>query len=431
VEEKTEGSRDPNRAPGSPNLRSTTDEAIPGLGQWQYLPLPDEPDRHEESAACARVSPEGMKIIGARVRGVKHKHEGTNCDDWFEFAGAGPWTVIAVSDGAGSARFSRVGAEHACKAAVRQLCDDLKDHSIEPRATWSTETWRRDVESGTFAEDDLEKLQVALHRAMLAAYDAVERAFLERRESPEHMALVSRKLTLNDFAATLLLAVHCTVKYRDSDYSLAMTCQVGDGMMAAVDHKGGFRLLAQPDKGSYGGETAFLTDKPKLARPHLMRKTFPYFSPMRSLMVMTDGIADIYFPPDPEMLRLYGDLVLSGVIGLRGPGPKAIAVALETTPLRTPEAVAEAEYDQAMLALTDEGPRRVSVPFVTAYAAKLGLTIPQVVASPALLKAGTRDDALEGPDDPAERLRLWLDSYIVRGERDDRTLVVLFREEVA
>jgi hypothetical protein len=210
-----------------------------------------------------------------------------------------------------------------------------------------------------------------------------------------------------------------------------MTCQVGDGMMAAVDPKGGFQLLAQPDKGSYGGETVFLTERAKLGRAHLMRKTFPYFSPMRSLLVMTDGIADIYFPPDPEMLKLYGDLVLSGVIGLRGPGPEAIASALEKTPLRTPDAVARAEYDQPMLALTADGPRRVRIPFVSSYANQLGLSIPQVVASPALLKAGAREDVLDGPTDPAERLRLWLDSYIVRGERDDRTLVVLFREEVA
>jgi hypothetical protein len=166
------------------------EEPIPGLGQWQYLPLPDEPDRHDESAQATGVSPEGMKIIGARVRGVKHKHEGTNCDDWFEFANAGPWTVIAVSDGAGSARFSRVGAEHACKAAVRQLRDDLTGHRIEPRAVWSAETWRRDVETGTFAEGDLEEVQVALHRAMLAAYEAVEQAALATapitcRSSPE------------------------------------------------------------------------------------------------------------------------------------------------------------------------------------------------------------------------------------------------------
>ena len=258
-----------------------------------------------------------MIIIGARVRGVKHKHEGTHCDDWFEFSSVGPWTVIAVSDGAGSSRFSRVGAKKACEAAVKLLCDDLKNHSIEPRQVWSTDTWRRDPENGSFAEEDLEKIQQMLHRAMLGAYDAVELAVRERRESLEHRSILSREPEIKDFSSTLLLAIHATVRCRETDYSLVMTCQVGDGTMAIIDHKGGLHLLAKPDKGSYGGETVFITDRSKLSRNQLSRKTFSYFSPMRSFLVMSDGVADIYFPADPGILRLYGDLVLSGVIGLR------------------------------------------------------------------------------------------------------------------
>jgi hypothetical protein len=432
VEEKldgsTKGDQDPDAPDGGPSTNEPAAPVPAGLGQWKYLPVPEgEPEPHAESASLCGLSPEGMRIIAARVRGVKHKHEGLNCDDWFEFANAGPWTIIAVSDGAGSARFSRVGAEHACKAAVRQICHDLKDHQIETRTNWSPETWQRDEATGSFAEEDLEKVQVALHAAMLAAYDAVEQAAHERSDRPEYEACLSRKPNIDDFAATLLLAIHCTVKVREAEYSLIMTCQVGDGMMAAVNGEGGFQLLAQPDKGSYGGETVFITDKKKLGRTQLMRKTFPYFSPMRALMVMTDGVADIYFPPDPEMLRLYGDLVLNGVIELRGPGPEKITGALEKTRLRTPEAVKNAPFDEPMMALTAKGQQKVRLLSVTAYAAALELSIPEVTASPSLLAAGVR--RLEGATDSADRLRLWLDSYMVRGERDDRTLIVLHREE--
>jgi hypothetical protein len=405
------------------------------IGQRQYQPPPEGPDPHEESWQISGDSPEGLRIIGARVRGVKHKHEGTHCDDWFNFDEAGPWTVIAVSDGAGSARYSRVGARAACKAAVQQLCDDLRDHTIEPRPP-EPEVWnkalQRDASSWTFAGPDIEKVQEALHRAMLAAYDAVERAADERRDSPEHEAELSRKPALGDFSATLLLAVHATVRYGETDFSLVMTCQVGDGMMAAIDHRGGFQLLAQPDKGSYGGETVFLTDRAKLDRAGLTRKTFPFFSlrPMRALLVMTDGVADIYFPPDPEMLRLYGDLVLSGVIDLRVPG-EAVAAALAGTSLPTRADVDGADYCEDGLALIRGDRIRFRLPFVTQYAALLGKAVREVVASPALLAAGARSDALGDVADPAERLRNWLDAYVVRGERDDRTLVALYREEMA
>lgn len=423
----------------APSQEGSVDRAIGvetsgrGLGQWQYRPVPgDEPDPHEESASRVQRFPEkGFEIVGARVRGVKHKHDGTHCDDWFEFDTTGSWTVIAVSDGAGSARFSRVGARRACEAAVQKLCNELKDHSIKSRSTWSEKTFERDSASGEFLEDDLERVQKALHSAILTAYDDVEQAVLERRDRQDYQKILSREPTIHDFSATLLLAVHTTVGYHRTDYDLVMTCQVGDGMMAAIDHEGGVRLLAEPDKGSYGGETTFLTDKAKLVPPHLTAKTIPFFGPrMRTLMVMSDGVADIYFPPKPEMLRLYGDLVLSGVIGLKGPGPEAVVSALRQTSLPKLDSVKQAEYDEEMRVLTDKGSLLVRLPFVTAYAAKLGLSLEEVVANPALLKAGVRPVATDGPIDRAERLRLWLDSYVVRGERDDRTLVVLCREEV-
>ena len=90
--------------------------------QWLYKPVPaNEPDVHEEFACEAIVSPEGHPILAARVRGKKHKHEGTNCDDWYEVKNSGCWTIIAVADGAGSKKFSRVGARVSCQEAVRVL----------------------------------------------------------------------------------------------------------------------------------------------------------------------------------------------------------------------------------------------------------------------------------------------------------------------
>ena len=123
VEEEADELKEDSQGPHPPVDTPPPEPPVtPPAALWKYLPVPDEPDRHEESASCSGRSPEGMSIVGAQVRGVKHKHEGLNCDDWFEFKSVGPWTMIAVSDGAGSARFSRVGAEQACKAAVGRLC---------------------------------------------------------------------------------------------------------------------------------------------------------------------------------------------------------------------------------------------------------------------------------------------------------------------
>src|SRR5207237_7970690 len=71
----------------------STQRPASSASAWKYLPPPNnEPDPHAEYDARMGFSPEGWPILAARVRGKKHKHEGTHCDDWFEFATAGPWT---------------------------------------------------------------------------------------------------------------------------------------------------------------------------------------------------------------------------------------------------------------------------------------------------------------------------------------------------
>lgn len=414
-------------AEGQPARKA--DGPPPATATWKYLPVPDEPDKHEECDSRAAEAPEELKLIGARVRGKKHKHEGTNCDDWFEFAVSGPWTIIAVSDGAGSKKFSRVGARVACTAAVQHLAATLLDHRIRPRDPWSSDTFKRDERDGAFAEEDLEVVQEALHRAMLVAYDAVEAAAIARRDSAEHRRILGHsRVDIKDLSGTLLLVVHTTVQYKDTDYSLALACQVGDGIVAAVDHTGALHLLGMPDSGDFAGETDFLTSKAKLERAHLMRKTFPFFSPMRALMVMTDGVADDYFPNDPGLLRLYGDLVLNHVLDIRGPSDSDMASALSQTNLPTLGAAEQTELHSLVETITATGPRQVPIRSVAVYAEKLGVPLAEVVASPALLLAGSRGEPMCSESSPEDTLQVWLDSYQVRGSFDDRTLVVLYRE---
>jgi hypothetical protein len=344
---------------------------------------------------------------------------------------SGPWTIIAVSDGAGSHKFSRVGARVSCQAAVERLAADLKDHRIKQREIWSSDTFKRDETNGVFTEEDLEFVQQALHRAMQVAYDAVEAAAKERADSPEHESILGRKLVLTDLSGTFLLAVHTTVMYKGTDYSFVLTCMVGDGMLAVVGREGTLQLLGVPDKGEFAGQVDFLTSPKKLESDNLVRKTFPFFRPMQALMVMTDGVADIYFPNDPGMLRLYGDLVLNQVLDMRGPHMDEIVAALTNTRLPTLDEVAKAEFHSVMKSITADGPREVSMRSVVAYAEKLGLPLVEVVASPALLLAGAQGGKVFDEPSSESRLQSWLDAYEARGERDDRTLVILYREMVS
>ena len=68
---------------------------------WKYFPVPEnQPEPFPEYKTLNLELPE-CSIIASRVRGKKHKHEGTNCDDWFEVSNYGKIACIAVADGAG------------------------------------------------------------------------------------------------------------------------------------------------------------------------------------------------------------------------------------------------------------------------------------------------------------------------------------------
>jgi hypothetical protein len=398
--------------------------------QWQYLAVPEGPDKHDEFDSRSAVSPEDLKIIGARARGKKHKHEGTNCDDWFEFGFSGPWTIIAVSDGAGSKIFSRIGAKTSCETALMELSDSLQDFALNVHQDWSG---AKEDKKEIFAAEDLDVVRDALHNAMNKAYAAVDAKATALAEGEDREAyaklLNGRPVTLDDLSGTLLLAVHTTVKHEGVARSFVMTCHIGDGMLAAVDGNGGLKLLGVADSGEFAGQTEFLTSKKKLEKSNLERKTFPFFGPIQALMVMTDGVADDYFPNDPKMLELYGDLVINGIIVLPPMTPNDVKASLSGTKLRDMEQVRQAGIGSPVDRILPPGEsERVNIYSFARYVEKLGLPLKEVVKDPALLVGGTAGDPMCLETNPEDLLKVWLDSYNVRGSFDDRTLVVLYRE---
>jgi Protein phosphatase 2C len=386
---------------------ATSSEASP----WRELPVRDGPDRHQESHRCSFRAPGGFCIVGSSVRGKKHKHEGANRDDWFEVALCGAWTIIAASDGAGSRAFSRVGARVSCDKAVSFLSERLADHMISPRDAWTAGTFARGA-SHAFLEPDLAFVQTALVDSIETAREAVASAASLRETSREHEAILGRSINGDDLSATLILAVHTIVTHRDVEYSLILACQIGDGISAALFSNDALQLLGTSDGGKYSGETAFLASANNLGRAELFRRTHIGLGPLRALMVMTDGVADDYFPNDPELRRLYDDLLSHRIVNSSASGGrKALSAILNASepPLGDPDPVGSDE-------LSKEAPQPATP-----------------ISDHPLVGPGadpTRDsiDSDDGMSPPEERLRSWLDSYHVRGSFDDRTLIVVYRE---
>ncbi|HQX50124.1 MAG TPA: protein phosphatase 2C domain-containing protein [Planctomycetaceae bacterium] len=404
-------------APISPPARVPATTPVPAttLSQWLYLPLPtDEPDPHTEFDRREGSSFESFPILGSRVRGKKHKHDGTHCDDWFSFANAGPWTILAVSDGGGSYRFSRVGARASCEAATEYLSKKLAEYTPKNRNTW---------EPASFSEPDIEDVKTCLVDSVIAGWNAVTAAVKERTTNPVYEQLLGRPLSTKDLYCTLLVAVHMTVPYEDGERSLIFGLAVGDGMVAAVNQSGRSLLLMTPDSGEHSGEVRFL-DQREVDPDKLRAKIFPALCDLRALMLMTDGVADDYFPNDPGMTWLYGDLVLNGVLPIPSDSDSDLEKALAGTKVSSASEFSAiscvSEFEQLKL---DQTMQKVQVRSISQLAEQLGLPPEEVVRRAALLKA----KAVESPSSALQSLQNWLDSYHVRGSFDDRTLLVMHR----
>ena len=421
-------------------LAQTEAISTPVIPPWQYHPVPyQEPEPHSEFDYKSNQSPEGLKLIGARVRGKMHKHQGTNCDDWFEFSTIGQWTIIAVADGAGSKKFSRIGAKVSCETAVKSLENSLKSYQLKEQAREDDlKINLKQDQNWMFIGEEFKSIQQYLYKSFNDAYNEVEKKANYLKNFRDLTKAVGKKeLDIKDLSSTLLVAVYTTIKVESSSYDFVLTCQVGDGMLAALSHENNLQLLGKPDIGEHGGQTDFLTSKSKLSHPNLVQKTFAFLGNLKALMIMTDGVADDYFPNDPGMLELYGDLILNKVINIPNIDSQEIERQLQDTSFKTQDEVRrnqskfQDEIERILRPDPDEH-KTVSIRSIAKYAEQLGKSIKEVVASPGLLNAGilAQEMSPECEEMPSEeKLKIWLDSYYRRGSFDDRTLVVLYREE--
>jgi len=225
---------------------------------WQEKEPEDKDDHVEHQEAISLPGISGWRLIGASRRGLLHAHEGRYREDTFAIAVEAGWHLVAVADGAGSAKLSRVGAKTAVQATLRFLCESLN-------------------QKGEDAKGDVSALQEALRQAL-----ALAAAELEQEAS-------RRSTAVRELATTLLILAHRpTPEGHD-----VVTAQVGDGSVVAWSPSRDVLALAKPEQGQFAGETQFLTNAlgpSELAARVRVEEGLP--KDARLFLVMTDGVAD-------------------------------------------------------------------------------------------------------------------------------------------
>ncbi|MBQ7706090.1 MAG: protein phosphatase 2C domain-containing protein [Selenomonadaceae bacterium] len=378
---------------------------------WKYKSISAEIPESEKEYINESHTIGDFQVIAARVRGKKHKQDGSNCDDWFETENIDGIFVSAVSDGAGSKKFSRIGAKKSCKAAVaflkinllkilkknpnlrENLCKDMKNHMFLTAA-------------GTLAN--------LVAEATLAARLAVVKAYEERKLIPRYKNIVGRPLELKDFSATFLLTL--AMPLDEIGEVLVITFQIGDGVTATLNIKESFEkaltVFGTPDSGQFGGETDFLTNPKCAVKANLTSRIKLSRKPVDILFSMTDGVADDYYPNEKQLFRLYFDLVANRIL----PPPKNISESdLENLNVPPPQIYPRIDADL--------NKKPVSIQYTEELVRNCGLTLKNIWENPAPLVSMARKIFIN--EHSATGLQEWLDNYTVRGSFDDRTLVIL------
>lgn len=262
---------------------------------WKDIPTPTDIDYYQPDYDSAYIKVEAIDgipqkdIVVASKRGRSHGHEGKPRDDHFmvKYLEENSWYIMAVADGAGSAKYSRRGSTIACETAVEH-CSSI-------------------LASDTDFEEFIKMYQTekkADNQKLLGdyIYQIVGNAAFKAHKAINAEAS-NRGCPAKDFATTLLLAV---AKKFDFGWFIA-SFWVGDGALCIYDKERKYiKLMGTPDGGEFAGQTRFLT------MPEIFSDAASFYGRLRvaiepdftALMLMSDGISDPKFETDANLNKV-------------------------------------------------------------------------------------------------------------------------------
>lgn len=233
-----------------------------------------------------------LLLLGASKRGRSHAHVGSFRDDDFnlEYLPDGDWSIAVVSDGAGSAKYSRRGAEIICQEGGAYLSTLLKGEDGD-KLIAAVEHLNSATASG---DNDAAKKKVQNQLYYTLGYAAHHACRFLEAETQKHKELGR---VFKDYSSTAIIAV-CR---RFSFGVLCAAYWVGDGVIAALDNSGNAFVLGEADAGEFSGQTRFLSAQEVSPDALLRRIKFEIIPDFKALVLMTDGVSDPYFEVEANL----------------------------------------------------------------------------------------------------------------------------------
>ena len=186
------------------------------------------------------------KVVNATMRGTSHIKDNLPCQDVVD-SSISSVKIIVLADGAGSAKYSDLGAKHACDAIIS---------NIERRFC-------------KLYESDLPLLKKRLVDSIqLRLYNSAKK----------------RKTDITEFCSTLLFAAIKGNKL--------LIGHIGDGVIGAIDKTDNTIVISEPERGEFANTTFFTTSNDYKAHFRIYKLSSDDF---KSIFLMSDGTADCFY----------------------------------------------------------------------------------------------------------------------------------------
>ena len=260
---------------------------------WKNLPS-DQNDifwKEDDITILDRIS-ESQSIIVSSKRGRSHQNVGSYRDDDFAYFSSPEcgWSIVSVSDGAGSYKFSRMGSEIACKSIVDFFSEYFQSDEF---LLFDQQLNELDFENIKDTESQSKKI---LYRGVLKTFNEIK-SFAETHHNnfPDEFEGLNDKSPIEYFHCTLVFTIFKRFKYG----TVFLTFSVGDCPAAVYEESTGkLNLLNWLDIGEFGGGTRFITQANifhSKEHPMASRFSMKVVENFSHFFLMTDGIYDPKF----------------------------------------------------------------------------------------------------------------------------------------
>ncbi|MDR2459610.1 MAG: protein phosphatase 2C domain-containing protein, partial [Deltaproteobacteria bacterium] len=285
------------------------------ITMWKDLPVPENIIYPTPNEATSSESLTGIQkeILAASIRGRSHSHEARPRDDNF-FMVCNPesgWNVIAVSDGAGRARFARKGSQISCETSVKSCIKYFSSPRfvkyIDDR-NYVLDQWKQlandknEYEKYSPILDIKHDLTNYINHIIRDTYTNIyeEAKSLNNDTQKRDQYNLTADVSIKDYHSTLLF-----LAFKEFFFGyLVISFWIGDGAMALYrpDNKDVVNLLGTPDSGEYAGQTRFITMNSEIGWENIQAKThFTFVNDFEALILATDGVTDPLFPSENSL----------------------------------------------------------------------------------------------------------------------------------